>query len=84
MVSYDSFMDKNKNLHKFEKKFKTLGKTKVMRIPESVYDKFSMVMITLEKRAELKTKNGENGIDKVNELLTKMDDIMNTPLKSNS
>lgn len=77
-------MDKNKNLCKFEKKFKVLGKTKVMRIPESVYDKLSMVMITLEKRAELETKNGENGIDKVNELLTKMDDIMNTPLKSNS
>ena len=77
-------MDKNKNLCKFEKKFKTLGKTKVMRIPESVYDKLSDVLITLEKRAELETKNGENGIDKVNELLTKMNDIMGTPFKDNS
>jgi hypothetical protein len=77
-------MDKEKNLHKFEKKFKTLGKTKVMRIPESIYDKLSDVMITLEKRAELETKTGGNGIDKVNELLTKIDDIMGTPFKGNS
>lgn len=77
-------MDKNKNLHKFEKKFKTLGKTKVMRIPESVYDKLSDVMITLEKRAILETENGGNGIKKVNELLTKIDAIMSTPLKNNT
>jgi hypothetical protein len=75
-------MDKNKNLHKFEKKFKTLGKTKVMRIPESVYDKLSMVMITLEKRALLEKENGGDGVDKVNELLTKINDIMGSPLKN--
>jgi hypothetical protein len=77
-------MDKEKNLCKYQKKFKTLGKTKVMRIPESVYDKLSDVMITLEKRAILETENGGNGIKKVNELLTKIDAIMSTPLKNNT
>ena len=73
-------MDKNNNLHKFNKKFNVLGSTKVIRIPEVLKPKISLLLDSIENRAEFEYNKKKDGLAKVNQLLDAMIEAINNPI----
>lgn len=73
-------MGKNNNLYKFNKKFNVLGPTKVIRVPEVLKPKISLLLDSIENRAEFEYNKEKDGLVKVNQLLDAMIEAINKPI----
>jgi hypothetical protein len=65
-------MSKEKNLHKFPKKFNILGPvTTTIRVPERLKNKLVLFIEALEERANYENNMDKDGFHKIDEILTK-------------